>query len=242
MLDLAKVMLREILAALRTEIEAGTPIVVLEPSCASVFKEELINLLPHDQDALRLNKLVTPLGDFLNGLEGWVAPRLEREILVHGHCHHKALLKMDGVMKAIKATGADADFIDAGCCGMAGAFGFEAGEHYDVSVKAGELALLPAVRDAKPETIIIGDGFSCREQIAQTTDRQALHLADVLWLGLRYGPAGPPGDRPELAAMPDARTAAERAKSDGVLLLTAALVCGGLAIAAIRLLRGSADE
>ena len=227
MLGLAKTMLRDIIAALRDEIEAGTPIVGIEPSCVSVFKEELVNLFPHDQDALRLSKLVQPLGEFLHGLDGWVAPRLEREVLVHGHCHHKATSGMDATMGVLKSMGAKARFVDAGCCGMAGAFGFEAGEHYDVSVKAGELALLPAVRAEARETILIGDGFSCREQIAQTTQRQALHLADVLWLALRYGPPGPAGPCPERAAMPDARGIAERARGDGVMLMAAV----GMAVA-----------
>lgn len=228
MLDLAKTMLREIIAALRDEIEAGTPVVGIEPSCVSVFKEELLNLFPRDQDALRLSKLVQPLDEFLCGLDDWPAPRLEREIFVHGHCHRKALWGMDATMRVLEAMGAQAHFADAGCCGMAGAFGFEAGEHYDVSVKAGELELLPAVRAAAPDTIVIGDGFSCREQIAQMTDRQALHLADVVWLGLHCGPHGPAGARPEFAAMPNARAGASRARRDGGVLLGAA----GAALAA----------
>jgi hypothetical protein len=79
---------------------------------------------------------------------------------------------------------------------MAGSFGFER-DHYDVSIAIGERVLLPTVRDARRDTLIVADGFSCREQIAQTTERRALHLADVLMMAMREGPAGPPGDYPE---------------------------------------------
>jgi Fe-S oxidoreductase len=106
----------EIIAGLRDEIEAGTPIVGIEPLCVSVFKEELPNLFPQDQDALRLSSLVTPLGDFLAGLEHWMPSRIERPILLHGHCHHKAVIGMAGTQQALEKVGADAKFIDAGCC------------------------------------------------------------------------------------------------------------------------------
>jgi hypothetical protein len=89
--------------------------------------------------------------------------------------------------------------LDSGCCGMAGAFGFEAGAHYEVSLKCGERVLLPAVREAAKDSIIIADGFSCREQITQTTGRRALHLAQVIQMAMREGPDGPPGDYPESA-------------------------------------------
>ena len=93
---------------------------------------------------------------------------------------------MDAEAQVLSKLGLDYHVLDSGCCGMAGSFGFEAG-HYDVSLAVGEHELLPAVRQADKETLIIADGFSCREQIAQTTDRQAL----------RDGPHGPAGDYPE---------------------------------------------
>ena len=215
MLDLAKVFLREIIAALRPEIEAGTPIVVLEPSCASVFRDELLNLLPHDQDAKRLASNVLMFGEFLDR-EDWNPPRLERRATVHGHCHHKSVLGTEPDERVLAKMGVEARWLDDGCCGMAGAFGFEAGEHYDVSVKAGELGYLPHVRETPSDDIVMSDGFSCREQALQLTDREPLHLADVVWLALRYGPHGPPG-RPERAALPDRRAIARRARRDAAL-------------------------
>jgi Fe-S oxidoreductase len=226
MIDLAKVLLREILDALRPEIEAGTPVIGLEPSCISVFKDELLNLFPNDHDARRLSQQTVMFGDFLSKAEHWAPPQLHREVLLHGHCHHKSVLGMDGDRKLLHALGVELEELDDGCCGMAGAFGFEAGEHYDVSIACGELAYLPKVRAARPDTIVIGDGFSCREQAAQTTSRQGLHLADVVWLALTYGPDGPPGDFPEYAAMPDLRAQRRRAQLD------AAFAVGALALAA----------
>jgi Fe-S oxidoreductase len=99
--------------------------------------------------------------------------------VVHGHCHHQAVLKMDAQRELMKRAGLDFEVLDSGCCGMAGSFGFER-EKYDVSMACGERVLLPAVRAASDETLLIADGFSCREQIAQSTGRRALHLAEVL--------------------------------------------------------------
>jgi len=104
-------------------------------------------------------------------------------VLLHGHCHHKAILKMGDEESVLKKMGADLQTLDSGCCGMAGPFGMDA-HKYEVSLAIGERVLLPAVRQAAAETIIVSDGFSCREQIAQATGRHALHLADVLKLGL----------------------------------------------------------
>ena len=97
------------------------------------------------------------------------------------HCHQKALVGTSADAAVLARLGLDAQILDAGCCGMAGAFGFER-EHYDVSMKIGERALLPAVRGADIETLIVADGFSCREQIAHGTGRRALHLAEVIQL------------------------------------------------------------
>jgi len=230
MLDLAQIMLRQILDGLREEIEAGTPIVVLEPSCASVFVDELMNLLPDDEDAKRLSRQVTLLGDFLTRDPDWTPPQLDREAILHGHCHQKAerALGMAGTQRALERSGVRARFLDDGCCGMAGAFGFEAGEHYDVSIAAGELAYLPAVREAPPEQLVVADGFSCREQVMQTGERQPLHLADVLWLALHPG-AHRAGAYPESAAMPDRRAQRRRAQRDAAVGLAAAtLVLGGV--------------
>jgi Fe-S oxidoreductase len=108
---------------------------------------------------------------------------------VHGHCHHKSLLKMTDVEQLLARVGLDFETLDSGCCGLAGSFGYEA-EHYRISMQIGERVLLPAVRAAPPDAFIVADGFSCREQIAHATGRRALHLAEVLQLALRDGTGG----------------------------------------------------
>ncbi len=185
MVDQARGMLERIVATLRPQIRAGVPIVGLEPSCVSVFRDELANLLPTDEDARRLGSQTFLLSEYLERhAPDFVPGRLERRAIVHGHCHHKAVLGFDAEEKLLRKLGLDVEVLDSGCCGMAGAFGFEKGEHYDVSIKCGERVLLPAVRSADRHTLIVADGFSCREQIAQTTRRQALHLAEVLRVAL----------------------------------------------------------
>jgi Fe-S oxidoreductase len=199
MLRLARRWLQQILEELRPEIAEGVPIVGLEPSCLAVFRDELPNLLPHDEDARRLSSQALLLSEFLERkLEGWQPPRLRHKALVHGHCHHKALMKLDDEEAVLWKLGLDFEVVDSGCCGLAGSFGYHAGEHYDVSIKAGERVLLPAVRRADSETLVVADGFSCREQIAHATGRRALHLAEVIRLSLRE--AGEPGgSRPHTA-------------------------------------------
>jgi FAD/FMN-containing dehydrogenase/Fe-S oxidoreductase len=184
MLTLARRMLLRTLAALRDDIRAGVPVIGLEPSCVAVFRDEMSGLLPHDADARRLAAQTVTLGEFLASPEvNYRPPRLSRRALVQGHCHHKAVLDFDADLKILGALGIDAHVVDAGCCGMAGSFGFEA-DHYDVSRAVGERVLLPAVRAASADTLIVADGFSCREQIAQSTGRRALHLAEIARMAL----------------------------------------------------------
>lgn len=187
-LDLAQRLWRQTLDQLRPQIEAGIPVVGLEPSCVAAFRDELINLFPTDQDAKRLSRQTFTLSEFLEKNAPHFQPTpLARKAVVHGHCHHKAIMKFDDEEKVLSRLGLDFQILDSGCCGMAGAFGFER-DHYDVSTAVGELVLLPAVRSADPETLIIADGFSCREQIAQTTGRRALHLAEVIRMAIRELP------------------------------------------------------
>jgi FAD/FMN-containing dehydrogenase/Fe-S oxidoreductase len=195
MLTLAKRLLRQTLAALGPEIDAGTPVVGLEPSCMAVFRDELVNFFPEDERARRLSKQSFLLSEFLEKA-GFDPPKLRRKAVVHGHCHHKAVMTMRDEEAQLAKTGLDCKLLDAGCCGMAGVFGFQK-EHYGMSMEIGERVLLPEVRKADRDTIIIADGFSCREQIAQSTDREAMHFAEVLALALREGENGPPGDYPE---------------------------------------------
>nr|PZN90896.1 MAG: FAD-binding oxidoreductase [bacterium] len=192
MLDVAEHQLRRVIEALRPQIRAGTPIVGLEPSCVSVFRDELHELFPNDPDAQRLRAQAMTLAEFLvREARGYEPPRLHARAIVHGHCHHKAIMRLDAEEQLLPRIGLDFRILDSGCCGMAGSFGFER-DKYDVSIGAGERVLLPAVRAAGQDTIIIADGFSCREQIRQTTDRRALHLAQVLRMALESDrlPAG----------------------------------------------------
>jgi Fe-S oxidoreductase len=184
MLGAAKHLLRSILDALRPEIEAGVPVVGLEPSCIAVFRDEMIGLFPHDEDARRLAGKTYLLSEFLQlMMNHHQLPKLGRKALVHGHCHQKAIMGMSHEQAIFSKLGLDYELLDSGCCGMAGSFGFEAG-HYEISKQVGELVLLPAVRRASKDTLIVADGFSCREQIRQETDREALHTAQVLKLAL----------------------------------------------------------
>jgi Fe-S oxidoreductase len=148
-----------------------------------VFRDELLNLFPTHPDARLLASQTRLLSELLQQ-SGYRPPQLPRAALVHGHCHQKALMGMDAEAAILAAMGIEARAPESGCCGMAGAFGFES-DHYAVSVACGERALLPAVRGAADDMLVIADGFSCREQIAQGTGRRALHLAQVLQLGLR---------------------------------------------------------
>ncbi len=124
-------------------------------------------------------------------------PRLERKALVHFHCHQRATSDTDCDRAVLDRLGLDYEVLDTGCCGMAGSFGYEKGERYDVSIKVGEQKLLPAIRDASPHTLVVTDGFSCASQIEQRTDRGALHLAQVIQMALHEGPNGPAGALPE---------------------------------------------
>ncbi|MEX2586569.1 MAG: FAD-binding and (Fe-S)-binding domain-containing protein [Actinomycetota bacterium] len=185
MLGLARRQLRQILDVLEPQISDGTPVVVLEPSCLAVFRDEMTNLLPDDARAARLKQQSFSLAEFLTEqLEGYEPPRMPSSALLHGHCHHKSVIGMGPDRKLLEGIGLDLTVPDSGCCGMAGAFGFEK-EHYDVSIACGERVLLPAVRDTGAQTLLITDGFSCREQIAQTTGRDALHAAQVLRMASR---------------------------------------------------------
>jgi FAD/FMN-containing dehydrogenase/Fe-S oxidoreductase len=197
MLHTAKALLREALSTLRPYIRAGVPVVALEPSCLSVFRDELVNLFPDDPDAQALKRQSFMLDELLDGHgDGWQAPRLERRAIVQAHCHQHALMRRGAQTAVLLRLGVEAEQLDAGCCGMAGGFGFER-DHYDVSVACGERRLLPAVREAAEDTLVIADGFSCREQIHQRTGRRALHLAQVIQMARLQGPSGPTRTPPE---------------------------------------------
>jgi FAD/FMN-containing dehydrogenase/Fe-S oxidoreductase len=184
MLEKAKENLRQIMGALQTQIDAGLPIVVLEPSCASVFRDELHNLFPSDETAGRLRKQTFLLSEFLqNHAPDYLPAALSRRVILHGHCHHKALMTINDEESLLRKMGVELQSLDSGCCGMAGPFGFQK-DKFEISQAIGERILLPAVRNAAWDTLIVADGFSCREQILQGTGRSAMHLAEVLKMSL----------------------------------------------------------
>lgn len=194
LLGTARKWLLRTLEELRPEIRAGIPMVGLEPSCVATFRDELCSLIPHDEDAQRLARQTFLLSEFIaRKMPEYPLPPLPRRAVLHGHCHHKALMKMTAEEGVLKRMRIDYELLDSGCCGMAGAFGFEK-DHYDLSIACGERVLLPAVRQADENTLILANGFSCRKQIELTTGRRALHLAHVLELAHQHaiGTARPP--------------------------------------------------
>jgi FAD/FMN-containing dehydrogenase/Fe-S oxidoreductase len=180
LLDSARRYLLHALCVLEPYIASDMPVVVLEPSCATVFRDELTNLLPEDERGHKLKANTYLLSEFLvRKAPHYRPPRREGSFVVQGHCHHQAVMKMTDEIQLLRATGAEVRLLDAGCCGMAGPFGFERSK-FDVSQTLAERGLLPAVRSAGAETTLVADGFSCREQIAQNSERRGLHLAEVL--------------------------------------------------------------
>ncbi len=180
MLTLAKKNLRQIMKELKKEIHDGTPIIGLEPSCISVFRDELTNLFPSDMDAKRLKNQTLLLSEFIHfyAKDHSFKP-LNKKALVQGHCHHKSVIHFEYEKEILQRLGLDIQILDSGCCGMAGGFGFEK-DHYDISIKAAERVLLPSIRNAPLDTLIIANGFSCKEQIEQATGRKVYHLSQII--------------------------------------------------------------
>jgi FAD/FMN-containing dehydrogenase/Fe-S oxidoreductase len=231
MLDMAERWLRQILDTLRPWIQAGVPFVGMEPSCIAVFRDELTDLFAN-QDAERLKGQFYTLGEFLSQkAKDFRWPRLERKALMQTHCHHKAVMGTGSEEAALGKMGIDYSVPWPGCCGMAGSFGFEA-PHYDISQKIGEQALLPAVRQADRDTLVLADGFSCYEQIVQGTGRRPLHLAEVIRMALHAEERGAGEETP--SDQRDGRVLVRTAAAVG-----AGLVLGGLAGWAL-MRRGSA--
>lgn len=166
-------------------IEQGYPIVGFEPSCVSMLQDDYCDLID-DPRAKVVAESITTFEDFVSKLaeNGDLDVRFSeatKKVLLHGHCHQKALWGVNGALSALGLPkGYDVSPIASGCCGMAGSFGYEA-EHYDVSVKVGESRLLQVVRDAEQDTEIVAGGLSCRQQIMHATGKRAKHPAEVLW-------------------------------------------------------------
>ena len=176
----AKKYLNRILDNHKECIQSGMPIIVLEPSCASVFRDELANLFPEHKMARRLQRQVFWFVEFLQRFApGYIPPSFPFKVLLHGHCHQKALVGMAHEEAMLGKMGAEMIAPDSGCCGMAGPFGFERGK-FELSQSIADRVLLPAIRAASLETLIVSDGFSCREQITQATGRRVFHFAEIL--------------------------------------------------------------
>ncbi|MGH3424004.1 MAG: FAD-binding and (Fe-S)-binding domain-containing protein, partial [Nocardioidaceae bacterium] len=188
MLTTAKRYLHRVLDSLRADIRAGVPVVGLEPSCVAVFRDELLNLMPNDEDARRLAGQTYTLAQALQELApGWEPPTLRGSALVQVHCHQGAVLGYGPERALLERMGLDVTVPDSGCCGLAGSFGFEKGKNYDVSIACAERVILPEVRAADADTLLVADGYSCREQIGQNTGRTPMHLAEVVQTGLDAG-------------------------------------------------------
>ncbi len=178
----ARIEARRVIEALEPWLANGVPVIGLEPSCLYMLQDEYAVLLP---EAKALGARVLAFEEFLareaqaGRLELKLKP-LAEEALLHGHCHQKAFGAMGDVEKALALVpGLKVRTVETSCCGMAGSFGYEA-EHHELSMKMAELSLLPAVRKAGAETLVVADGTSCRHQIADGAQRQALHVARVL--------------------------------------------------------------
>ncbi|HEY2382780.1 MAG TPA: FAD-linked oxidase C-terminal domain-containing protein [Terriglobia bacterium] len=187
-LDQAKRQLVEILDTLEQPILYGIPVVGMEPSCMAVFADELTNLFPNDERAQKLKKQTHMLGDFLEKIE-YQPPAMKGTALIQGHCHQAAIFGVSAEKKILDKMGIEADVMDAGCCGLAGSFGFEE-DKYDLSMKIAHRAMVPKIEESTPGTWVVADGFSCHTQITGTTDRKPVHLAQVIQMGLEKQKAG----------------------------------------------------
>jgi len=176
---------RRLVETLKPHLADGLPIVGLEPSCLFTLRDEVEALLTPEETALLSGKAML-FEEFLAREQSAgraqlsLKPLPETKALVHGHCHQKAFDAFKPTLALLKQIpGLEVQAIESSCCGMAGAFGYAA-EHYDVSMKMAELALLPAVRAAGRDTLVVADGTSCRHQIADGAARGAVHIARVL--------------------------------------------------------------
>ncbi|MFI8186945.1 FAD-linked oxidase C-terminal domain-containing protein [Actinacidiphila glaucinigra] len=230
----ARRVLRRTLEVLRPWLEAGTPIVGLESSCAAVFRADAPELMPEDQEVQRLAGQFRTFAELLvnDAPEGWHPPRLDRVAVVQTHCHQHAVLADDADRELMRRAGLDPRVLDEGCCGLAGNFGFERG-HYEVSMAVGEQGVLPSVRRAPAEDLVLADGFSCRTQIDQGgTGRRAVHLAEAPAFALD---GTVPGDRPErLAERPAASSRDGRLLAAVCAVASAAVLAAGAAVAVRR--------
>lgn len=182
-LGAARAVMRRTLARLEPALAAGLPVTVLEPPCAAALRTDLPELLPGDPRAAKLAAAVRTFAETLaENAPGWAPPRLDRPVAGQTHCHQHAVLG-DAADRRLRELAGLAGELSGGCCGLAGNFGFEKGRvssHYEVSVACAEEQVLPAVRGARPDTVLLADGYSCRVQLDQLGGHRARHLAEVL--------------------------------------------------------------
>ncbi|MFB7418242.1 FAD-binding and (Fe-S)-binding domain-containing protein [Streptomyces sp. NPDC056210] len=237
----AKRVLNRTVDVLRPWIAAGTPIVGLEPSCTAVFRADAPGLMPHDQDVQRLSRQFRTFAELLlnDTPEDWRPPLLDLRATTQTHCHQYAVTQFDADRELMRRACIDAEVLDAGCCGLAGNFGFERG-HHDLSMGIGEQGVLPAVRDAAPGALVLADGFSCRTQIEQgATGRRAIHLAEALALGLD---GHLPVEHPEKAVDRPTVSARSSRLVSAAVLGAAGIAAAGAAYAARRRLRNTPHD
>ncbi|MBR8742490.1 FAD-binding and (Fe-S)-binding domain-containing protein, partial [Nocardiopsis sp. MG754419] len=178
-LDVARAVMRRAVASLEPLVSQGLPVVGLEPSCTAALQHDLVELLP-GEESRRIAGAVHTFAGFLNEhAPDWTPPRVDASALAQVHCHQHAVNGFDADRELIARAGIDGEVLDSGCCGLAGDFGFTEG-HYEISSAIGERELLPRVRAAASDTLVLADGYSCRTQIEQGAGRRALHLAEVL--------------------------------------------------------------
>jgi len=179
-LGVAQRVLRRSLSVLAPELERGTPVVALEPSCTAMLRHDAADLLDGHALARQARSSVMTLAELLaDRAPDWQPPKVGGKALVQVHCHQHAVMGFDADQALMEAAGVQVEVPGSGCCGLAGNFGFERG-HYELSQAVGERVILPAVRSAELATAVVADGFSCRTQIGQATGRRASHLAELL--------------------------------------------------------------
>ncbi len=234
-LDLAERYLHGVLDTFRDEIRQGTPIVGMEPSCLAVFKDELTNMLPHDDDAERLRRSSYHWSEFFEKHDIEV-PRVAKQALLWGHCHHKATGGIDPEEQMLKRMGLEVEQAKGGCCGLAGSWGFEEGKR-EISMACGEEGLLPAVREVSDETVVVANGFSCKTQLEQAgIGRRALHAGQVMKLAREHGPVGWTSGKPEdpyYEVRPHAPVSLKRKRAAALAGIGAALVGAATGAAAL---------
>jgi Fe-S oxidoreductase len=179
LIDAARENAKRNLDLLMPLVERGIPIVGLEPSCILTLRDDYQKLLPNDDRIQKLAEATRLFEEALLELDAQLPLGEGAPVLLHGHCHQKALVGTGPTEEVLAlAPGTEVEVVDSGCCGMAGFWGYEQG-HYDVSIKMGERRLFPAVREAN-ESVVIAPGTSCREQILGGTERRAQHPAQYL--------------------------------------------------------------